>query len=263
MDFETLKKSGLLEQYVLGLTSRAESEKVEAIIQEDPRAQAELDRLQDEMNAFVEGYGMDSPIESRNPRRQHDFDDLDHEMIVMITERNHRLTIWRYVLGAVTLLLVCLCGYLIRLNQTTRAEYTTERARRAQDLKSHGLEVEKLAGKSLDWSAMRSIDVPAANGKLLFHYLAPQRLLLLDLSHTPPLGAEEVFYVFLGAPSSQQATFRVLPGEEKNLHPLTLSAEGETLRVYRQPANLAADRIVNASAPIATAILSEVLSTKE
>lgn len=257
MDFQQLKESGLLEQYVLGLTSPQEAELVESVLEDTPEARAEYDRLQKELNTFVEAYGMEVPDDGRPPRRAGDFESLDHEMILLITERNYRLTVWRYALGAACLVLLCLCGYLFRLNEVNKAEALSEKARRAQDLHSHGLAVEKLAGKTLDWSAMQTITVSAETGDVLMHYLPPQQLLLLDFSHMPSLGDAEAYYVLYG--KQDRISFKVPANQQLDLHPLKLGQRSDQLRVYRAATDASLRQLIREGEPVARTVLAESL----
>jgi len=137
MDRESLKKSGLLEQYILGLTNRKEALLVEKMLEDSPGAREDYEKLRQELDVYAANAGMAAPLEGREIRTAKDYEDLDHEMILAMTERNHSLVIWRYSLMAACLLLLCLSGYLFRLSESNRTEIVTEKAHHAQDNNAH------------------------------------------------------------------------------------------------------------------------------
>ena len=144
MDRESLKKSGLLEQYVLGLTNRKESIIVERALKEDPEVMKDYQKLRGELDDYVGKNGMDVPEDGRPQRTARDFEELDNEMMTAIIDRAHNLLIWRYVLGAVCRLLLCLSGYLFRLSESYRHATVTEKAMHAQDNNNHEMVVKNL-----------------------------------------------------------------------------------------------------------------------
>lgn len=234
MDRESLKKSGLLEQYVLGLTNRKESIIVERALEEDPEVMEDYRKLQEELNEYVGKNGLAVPDDGRRERTARDFEELDHEMMVAITDRAHSLLVWRYVLGAACLLLLCLSGYLFRLSENNRHATVTEKAMHAQDNNNHEMVVKDLQQKNDKWKELKTIKIPANSGAVLVHLLAAQELLLLDFSHLSPLPEGFGYYVYLGEAVGEPSLL-VAAGETINLRQVALHDHQETLTIYRWP----------------------------
>lgn len=232
MDRESLKNSGLLEQYILGLTSRKESLLVERTLEENPEAREDYEKLRKELDAYALDSGLSAPLAGREMRTAADYEDLDHEMILAMTERNHALVIWRYGLMATCLLLLCLSGYLFRLSETNKSEIVTEKAHHAQDNNAHEQARKHLEEMAPDWSEMRTIKSTTEAGTVIFHYLDKQDLVLLDFSHAQPLSDEDAYFVFTGN-SIEHALVVVPVGHQLNLHPVLLPKEVDEIKVFK------------------------------
>lgn len=230
MDRESLKNSGLLEQYVLGLTNREESQLVEQSLEEDPLARQDYEALRQEMESLIETQGLSAPPGNRTPRTIEEFEALDYEVAVEISRRNHALSIWRYALGAITLLLILLCGYLYRMYVDQRSELLTEKALHAQDNNSYQLKVQHFDTVSPDWETLESTKAAAVNGVVLLHYLKNQRLVLLDLSHTDTIGDGFAYYVYAGEGS--EVRLEISGKDRFRLHPIPLENNEETLKIF-------------------------------
>lgn len=260
MDRESLKKSGLLEQYVLGLTNRKESIIVERALEEDPEVMKDYRKLREELDEYVGKNGLAVPNDGRNERTARDFEELDHEMLTVITDRAHNLLIWRYVLGAACLFLLCLSGYLFRLSENNRHATVTERAMHAQDNNNHEMVVKDLQERNDKWKELKTIKVPAAGGAVLVHLLAAQELLLLDLSHLSPLPEDFGYYVYLGETVGEPSLV-VSAGEATNLREVALHDHQEMLTIYRWPmAKEGASFASRPEPPIVSFHLAEALS---
>ncbi|TXF89432.1 hypothetical protein FUA23_10725 [Neolewinella aurantiaca] len=234
MDRESLKKSGLLEQYILGLTSRKESLLVERTIEEDPGAREDYDKMRRELDEYAVNNGLATPLAGREVRTSADYEDLDHEMILAMSERNHTLNVWRYALMAACLLLLGLSGYLFRLSETNRTEIVTEKAHHAQDNNAHQQALKEMEGLAPDWSKMRTIKTPLDTGAILLHYLNDQQLILLDLSHAELLTDHEAYFVFFGKDDDGEPVTIVPAAGQFGLHPITMPDGAENLSVFRR-----------------------------
>lgn len=242
MDRESLKKSGLLEQYILGLTSRKESLLVERTLAENPEAQEDYENLRRELDDYALSNGMSAPLEGGETRTAADYEDLDHEMILAMTERNHSLVIWRYALMAACLLLLCLSGYLFRMNETNRSEVVTEKAHHAQDNNAHEQALKHLEETTPNWNELRTIKASSEHGTVILHYLDHQKLIFLDLSHARTLNENDAYFVFMGE-SGEEADIIVPLGHQLNLHPVILPEGVDKLKVFKWDLNEATREI--------------------
>lgn len=242
MDRESLKKSGLLEQYILGLTSQKESLLVERALAENPEVKEDFENLRRELDEYALSNGLATPLGGREVRTATDYEDLDHEMILSMTERNHSLVIWRYALIAACLLLLCLSGYLFRLSETNRTDIVTEKAHHAQDNNAHEQALKELEELAPDWSSMKTIKAATAGGTVILHCLVAQDIILIDLSHAQPLSEEDAYFVFMGD-DDEEAVITVPAGHQLKLHPVLLPKGADELKVFRWQLNEAGHEI--------------------
>ena len=236
MSREELKRSGLLDQYVLGLLDPERSAEVEELMEGDPFLSQEVERLRQDLDSYADARNIAPPADGRAPRTAEDFHDLDHEMITAMMERNHTLNIWRYVLIAACLLLIGLSGYLFRLKENARGELVTERARRAQDEASYQQDlvrnrvaIEAAVG---NWEDMQSFEEAVDTGTLHVHLLAGAGVALVDLSDIPRLGDHEAYYVYGGAGAAPEI---VNARQQDGLLVVKLEEGTSLLRIYRRP----------------------------
>ena len=229
---ESLKKSGLLEQYVLGLTTREQNRILKAFLEQNPDAQEDVAALKEELSNYMASYNLGSPDAERETRTSDDFLDLDHEMILEMTERNHSLTIWRYALGTLCLLLVALSGYLFRLSENNKTALLQEKARHAQDDNSHRLKVENLKDAALDWSGLQTVTTYVGEGFIQLHYSPDDDRMILDLSHLN-VGKrinEKSYHIYVVDGEDSRHVLKILPADEHSLHALKVA--GAQLQVY-------------------------------
>ena len=230
----------LLEQYLLGLTTRDQADFVEELLEQDPTAREELKRLEGQLEKYISEQGMREG-EAANPRRAlADFHDLDHEMITQMTRRNHHLVIWRLALSAVCLLLLFAAGYLFRENQNYRLAINTEKALHAQDEATYEREIaELLRGQGMEWDSLSTESVTSTRGNVLLHRVAGQKVSFLDVSHLEALLTDEAYHVYVvergtdGAPAPRRV--KLLDSARLDLLPLT--ATTESLNVWRGSAD--------------------------
>ena len=235
---EELKRSGELDQYVLGLLGKERSDEVERLIEDDPEIAREVDRIRRDLNAYADLRDIGPPPPGRPVRTAEEFHDLDHEVITAMMEHNHSLNIWRWVLMAVCLILVGVAGYLFRLKEQVRAELVTERALHAQDEASHRLDMERgraaLAAASGDWAdSLQTFEEPVATGMLHVHVMQGAGVALVDLSDIPPPNADSAYYLYSGSMSHlsepEIITARLLNG----LYVVPFDAEDPMIRLYQ------------------------------
>ena len=187
----------LLEQYLLGLTTRERADEVERLLESDPTAKQELERLSKQLNDYIAGQGMGTAAGPSPRRALEDFHDLDHEMITQMTKRNHALVIWRLALSAVCLALLFISGYLFRQNQNYRLEINKEKALHAQDEVSHKRQIEELRGRDVAWDSLSTRTIPSGRGNVLLHRVAGDEVAFLDISHLDSLLNEEAYHLLL------------------------------------------------------------------
>ena len=252
MDRESLKNSGLLEQYILGLTSRKEALFVEQLLTDNPEAQEEYEKLRRELDDYALNSGLLAPLEGGETRTAADYEELDHEMILAMTERNHSLEMWRYGLMAACLALLCVSGYLFRLSETNKSEVVTEKAHHAQDNNAHERALKHIEETAPDWSELRSVKASSGHGTVIMHYIDEHDLVFLDLSHALPLGEENAYFVFTGEPG-QGADIVVPLGHQLNLHPVVLPKGVDELKVFKWSLN-EAEREVNLQEDLVAAL---------
>ena len=233
MDRERITKSGLLEQYVLGLTNRQESQLVEEAIQQDPQIKEDYNRLRGEMEGYVAARSVVAPPDGeRRLRTAQAYEDLDHEMITQMTERNHTLNVWRYTLGAVCIALVALCGYLFRLSETNRMDAVSERAEHQQDNNHYELKQRTLEQQLPNWEDVRSQHEVTALGTVTLHRIPVSNLSLLDLSSFGELAAGEAYFVFVDG-EEKTSSLVVSAERQKDLHAIPLPTDAQVIKIYR------------------------------
>ena len=233
---EELKRSGLLDQYVLGLLGPEECSEVEAMMEEDPEIADEVSRIRRELNAYADTRDIGPPPGDRAPRTAEDFRDLDHEVITAMMEHNHSLNIWRWVLMAACLILIGVAGYLFRLKEEIRSKLVTERAMHAQDVASHRRDMERgreaLEAATLNWEKFTSINEPVDTGTLHVHILEGAGVALVDLSDIPSPGQGHAYYLYSGS-ISKLSEPEIITGRQLNgLYAIPFDDEDPTLRIY-------------------------------
>jgi hypothetical protein len=255
MTREELKKSGLLDQYVLGLLGPEQAGEVERMLDGDPMLEAEVERLRRELNAYADARNIGPPPGGRTVRTARDFQDLDHEMITAMMERNHTLNIWRYVLVAICLLLVGLAGYLFRIKENYRGQLLREEALHAQDAVVYEFEMERSQEAVWDslrnWHGFRLLEERLDSGTLRVHLPSNGKVALVDLSGVPAPKPDMAYYLFVGEPNGESEPVIVGRGQgEQGLHALSLHHGARYLRIYEWEAGLA-DYPVSSSRPVA------------
>ena len=235
MTREELKHSGLLDQYVLGLLGPEQSAEVEELVAQDPELERAVAKLRGDLESYADARNIAPPAGGRAPRTAQEFQDLDHEMITAMMERNHTLNLWRYLLIAACLLLVGLSGYLFRLKEKARGELVTERALHAQDKTAYAQDLRRnraaLEVTAAHWKDLRTYEQPLDTGSVHVHFLAGTGLALVDLSdaRVPPAG--QAYYVFGEGVGMEPIV--VGPEQLEELFPVAVAEAHPRLRVYR------------------------------
>ncbi|MGB3800688.1 MAG: hypothetical protein WA952_12810 [Lewinella sp.] len=233
---DDLKRSGLLDQYVLGLLGQERNAEVERMIEEDPDLGREVSRIRQELNAYADMREITPPPGNREPRTAEDFRDLDHEVITAMMEHNHSLNIWRYVLMAACLLLIGVAGYFFRLKEDVRGDLVTERALHAQDVASHRRDMERgraaLTTANGDWENLTSFNQAVDSGMLHIHVLQEAGVALVDLSDIQPPGKGRAYYVYSGDLHGVSEP-EIITGRQLNgLYAIPFEMDEPTLRIY-------------------------------
>ena len=219
MSREELKKSGLLDQYVLGLLSREQAALVERLMQEDPFVADEVGRIQRNLMTYADSQDILPPPKGRSPRAKEDFLALDHELILEMTERNHSLNVWRYGLIATCLLLLGLSGYLFRVKEGYRADLLSEQARHAQDNQSHDRRMSAVEELVIEGDLVPVTD-SSAFGRVRVHLPRQGHTALVDISRATPPPPGTAYYLFAGRERDDEPAVPVPHEEFGDLHAL-------------------------------------------
>lgn len=249
MNRDELKKSGLLDQYVLGLLGPEQSAEIEALISGDPLLEGEVNRLRKELTDYADASNIaPPPDDGRQPRSLADFQDLDHEMITAMMERNHTLNIWRYVLIAACLLLIGLSGFLFRLRENARAALVSEEAVHAQDAAAYRQDLsrnrEAIAAAAANWKDMRTFSETMDSGSLHVHLLTGAGIALVDFSDVPRPPDGEAYYLLGGIAEGgeESAAVEVTTRQMDDLFPVQIDERHGRLSVHRWPLGEVLDR---------------------
>lgn len=240
MNREELKRSGMLDQYVLGLLGPERNAEVEQMIAEDPFLAQEVDRLRKDLNAYADARDITPPPGGRTPRTAQEFLDLDHEMITSMMEHNHTLNIWRYVLLGICLLLIGVSGYLFRLKEEYRAELVTERSLHAQDEASYRMDLENnraaLEAYVNNWDSLETLSQRVDTGSVQVHLLPWAGVVLMDLSNMTPPAPGHAYYIFGASDRQVNGPAEVVTASDAhNLHAVELSDGLDQVRIYYWP----------------------------
>ena len=221
MDQKDYEHKKLLEQYLLGLTSREQETFVEELLAKDPRAEEELEKLRGQLDSYISQQGMAELSGPARSRSSQDFHDLDHEMITQMTRRNHYLVIWRLALSAVCLILLFVSGYLFRENQNYRIAVNREKALHAQDSAAYRRQLQALEHADVNWDSLKTQTVTSDNGDVLVHFLAEEGTTFLDLSHLPAPDSAQAFYLSVISRGGANEVRLLRRAEHLKLLPLT------------------------------------------
>ncbi|MEL6923454.1 MAG: anti-sigma factor [Bacteroidota bacterium] len=184
MDKETFIKSGLIEQYVMGLTSPEERAEVERMAAAYPEIDKRICEMQDCMKQYVEMHAIPPPKRAR----QRILGSID-EMEQMERRRSQRPSVpsrgivqmSRWVVGsvaAVALLLVGACVYLLQQQNASKAEMAQLSA-----------QMESLQS---DYAQLRQRNNRYTNQYVVLKDIATKHVAMNGTAHAP--GAKVVVY---------------------------------------------------------------------
>lgn len=221
----------LFEKYILGLMSKEESARLEQAIAEDPALAKELEEVTGQLSHYLDKQGIVKSPFKKMGRSIEDFEDLDHEMIMQMTRRNYVLVVWRYALGALSLLLLLLAGYLFSANQNLRIQRTTlaaEAAQREAGLRRRLFDVSELA---VDLDSLNTLSFPLDSGVLRVHYIPGEEVIFVNLAQARRLRPTEQ-YIALAGERPELLNQVIIDAEHLGeLHPLHV--HDSTLNVWR------------------------------
>ncbi len=217
MDPEFVRNNGLLEQYLLGLTSREENIAVEEYLAQHPEARHELEHLRSQLGVYLDETGFmepDNPGENRlatqKYREQRDF----------LRVKNHWLKLTR---GALAILSVCLLVtsiYFYRQNNQHSLALSAEKARHVQDDHLHAREIKHLTAEAVHWDSLHTVVAASEHGNLQLHYLLSGKTVLLDFSHLQGPAAGFAYHVHHLTAHGEESLFVIDAGKVNALYPL-------------------------------------------
>lgn len=218
MDRESLHKDGLLEQYLLGLTSREETQAIEKFLETDPQARADLEHLRGQLGVYLDKRGIDEKGDDIPPTGPDSVD--DREVLAYLLERNQRLNIIRYLLLALCLLLGGTAVYFYRSSNIYQAELSSEKARHIQDGHRHKAALRELDRKTVHLDSMQTIVAPTEAGNLQLFYLPADSIVLIDLSHLESPKAGYAYHLHTKDEHAETPRYIVSAGTVHDLFPL-------------------------------------------
>jgi len=226
MDRESLKKHGLLEQYLLGLTSREETEAVEEYLASDPEAQRDLEFLRGQLGIYLDDPSVSGNFEAPAYKSAVHRDSSEQEhMMQYLLGRNQRLNVVRAVLGVVCLLLLGSTVYLYQQSRQLAADLLTEKARHVQDDHFHENTLRELELNTVSLDSMNTVVATSLRGPIQLHYLTTDSIILLDLSHLSPPDSGFAYHIHLQEDSEERSRY-IINGEELNtLYPISNIAD--------------------------------------
>lgn len=235
MDREYLKKHGLLEQYLLGLTSREETEAVEEYLASDPEAQRDLEFLRGQLDIYLESPDITDKFAASVQDRFSSPDTTEQEDVMQyLLQRNQRLNVMRVILGAACLLLLGSTVYLFQQNRRLAADLLTEKALHVQDDHFHENTLRELELSTVNLDSLNTVVATSGRGAIQLHYFSADSIILLDLSHLSPPDSGFAYHVHLQKGSKEQLHYSVYEGELHTLYPISDAADH--LKVVHAPA---------------------------
>lgn len=231
MDKNAIRQNGLLEQYLLGLTTREESAAVEAYLAADPEARKDLEHLRTQLGVFIneQEFGEKAVSGASAPVIYAD----QEAVITHLNARVQRLSAIRYLLAAACALLFLSTAYFFRQSRLSHSALISEKARHVQDDRLHEREIVELSRETVHLDSLQTVVSASTSGNLLLHYLTTDSVVLLDLSHLEPLAEGFAYHVHLVREDKEIARHEIGAHETHSLYPLDRS--GAKLKVIRGP----------------------------
>lgn len=231
MDLNSPEKNGLLEQYLLGLTTREETQEVEEYLASNPEARQELEFLRRQLGLYLEEKGID---EKNEQGTSVDDEDSGEVVLAYLLERNQRLNATRLILLSICALLLAGFIYLYRQNSLLEAELLTERARHVQDDRFHETTLKELSRTTVSLDSLCTVVAESEHGNLQLHYLTADSVLLIDLSHLAVPDTGFAYHIHLLNEGAEVPRYVVERSALNSLYPVEQSGTG--LRVLYGPA---------------------------
>lgn len=246
MDRESLHKDGLLERYLLGLTSRKESQDIEEYLKMDPLAQADLDHLREQLGVYLDERGIDEKTENYNPKGNGTVD--DQEVLKYLLHRNQSLNILRYVLLGLCLLSMAAAVYFFRSSKTFEAQLLSEKASHAQDRYRYRDALKEMDRQTVRLDAMLNIVTETEVGYVQLHYLPEDSIVLIDLSHLDVPQKGYAYHLYAGGVPGGEARYVVPPDRIHALYPL--ERHNDQLVISYGPAQAAGPGLPDRRVPV-------------
>lgn len=217
MEPNHIHDNGLLEQYLLGLTSREESMAVEEYLARNPEARRELDHLRSQLGLYLEDVGVNESVDkkARLPREE-----VLREQVDILLARNRHLSTFRTGLVALCLLLFATSFFFYRQSRNNHSAHIAEKARHVQDDHLHAQEIEHLTAEVVHWDSLHTVVATSDHGNLQLHYLLADSMVLLDLSHLQGPAAGYAYHVHRQTEQGEQKLWVVDAGKVNALYPL-------------------------------------------
>lgn len=218
MDRDSLHKDGLLEQYLLGLTSREETKAVEDYLATDPDARRDLEFMRKQLGVYLEERGVEErdPVADQEPQKE----DSEEVFLSYLLHRNQRLNAMRSVLFVVSLLLLGTSVYFYRQSRQLERELLTAKAIHVQDDNIHEMTLRELSHSTVDLDSLHTVVAQSGHGNLQLHYLTADSVILLDLSHLKIPEKGYAYHVHLQHGTQETSKYIVGQGGLNALYPI-------------------------------------------
>lgn len=230
MDPNSLHDSGLLEQYLLGLTSREESLAVEELLASNPEFRKEMEHLRSQLGLYLEDVGLNEAAVKAASKPQ---ETKLRQQVDRLLARNWRLSLARTGLAVLSVCLFCASLYFYRLSEGYQTAHIAEKARHVQDDHLHAQEMKHLASEVVHWDSLQTVVASSDHGNLQLHYLMADSMVLLDLSHLKGPAAGYAYHVHRQTEHGEQSLFIIDAGKVNALYPL--NSASANLRIIYGP----------------------------
>ncbi len=207
MDKNDLLTSGLLEQYVLGLTDPQVTRQINAMMEQYPEVSEQVATLRGRLNNYSEASRIPPPDGSpRDLRSPDDFHALDIEMVDHLTDQNQRLHRWRWVSYLLLFGLAAGLGYGYLTYRSATQQADAQQATHAQEM--HAAEQEKISRRNstfLPLTNEHEAHTITLSGDTLYAIFTPNhRRILFNTTDLDPLPNGHHYRVWL-APKTDAA----------------------------------------------------------
>lgn len=222
MDRDSLNKDGLLEQYLLGLTSREETEAVEKYLASDPEARRDLEFLRSQLGIYLNEHSIPGKAIIASAETP-DLEEASEQEAVMhyLIKRNQRLNVLRAILAVVSLILFASTVYYYQQSRRLAADLLTEKARHVQDDNFHEATLRELEHSTVSLDSLHTVVSHSSRGPVQLHYLAADSVILLDLSHLSPPDSGYAYHIHLLENHEERSRYIVSAKQLNALYPIS------------------------------------------